>query len=62
MLDGEAYFEVAKDKKPFIVKTSKYDVEVLGTTFNVEAYKDKPNFRTMYNWQNEKYKFSKRKV
>lgn len=47
MLDGEAYFEVAKDEKPFIVKTSKYDVEVLGTTFNVEAYKDKANFRTM---------------
>ena len=47
MLDGEAYFEVAKDKKPFIVKTSKYDVEVLGTTFNVEAYKDKSDFRTM---------------
>ena len=46
-LDGEAYFEVAKDKKPFIVKTSRYDVEVLGTTFSVEAYKDKPNFRTM---------------
>lgn len=62
MLDGEAYFEVAKDKKPFIVKTSKYDVEVLGTTFNVEAYKDKPNFRTMlyegkvklYNTKNPK--------
>ena len=61
-LTGEAYFEVAKDKKPFIVKTSKYDVEVLGTTFNVEAYKDKPNFRTMlyegkvklYNTKNPK--------
>lgn len=45
-LDGEAYFEVAKDKKPFIVKTDKYDVEVLGTVFNVEAYKSKPQFRT----------------
>lgn len=46
-LDGEGYFEVAKDKKPFIVKTNKYDVEVLGTVFNVEAYKDKPDFRTI---------------
>ena len=46
-LDGEGYFEVAKDKKPFIVQTNKYDVEVLGTTFNVEAYKDKSDFRTM---------------
>lgn len=61
-LDGEGYFEVAKDKKPFIVKTNKYDVEVLGTTFNVEAYKDKSDFRTMlyegkvklYNTKNPK--------
>ena len=45
-LDGEAYFEVAKDKKPFIVKTDKYDVEVLGTIFNVEAYRGKSQFRT----------------
>jgi ferric-dicitrate binding protein FerR (iron transport regulator) len=44
-LNGEAYFEVAKNKhKPFIAKTHKYDVEVLGTTFNLEAYKDKPDF------------------
>lgn len=45
-LDGEGYFEVAKDNKPFIVKTDKYDVEVLGTTFDVEAYSRKPEFRT----------------
>ncbi|GHV19720.1 anti-sigma factor [Bacteroidia bacterium] len=39
ILDGEAYFEVAHDKKkPFIVRTNKYDVEVTGTKFNVEAY------------------------
>ncbi|MDR0750009.1 MAG: FecR domain-containing protein [Tannerellaceae bacterium] len=38
-LDGEAYFEVAKDdKKAFIVKTGNRSIEVLGTTFNVEAY------------------------
>ncbi|MDR1200148.1 MAG: FecR domain-containing protein [Tannerellaceae bacterium] len=38
-LDGEAYFEVVKDdKKAFIVKTDNRSVEVLGTTFNVEAY------------------------
>lgn len=46
-LNGEAFFEVTKDKKPFIVKTDKYDVEVLGTTFNVEAYANKPAFKTM---------------
>lgn len=38
-LQGEAFFEVAKDRKhPFIVKTEKIDVEVLGTEFNVSAY------------------------
>lgn len=38
-LDGEAWFEVEPDaEKPFIVHTEGYDVEVLGTSFNVEAY------------------------
>lgn len=38
-LDGEAYFEVTPDrKKPFSVHTSKGDVRVLGTHFNLEAY------------------------
>lgn len=46
-LDGEGYFEVAKADKPFIVQTDKYEVKVLGTTFNVEAYHDTPHFRTM---------------
>lgn len=46
-LDGEAYFEVTKnEKKSFIVKTGKYNVEVLGTTFNVEAYANEPTFKT----------------
>ncbi len=40
-LDGEAYFEVAKNaKKPFIVHTGGMDVKVLGTSFNVRAYKN----------------------
>jgi ferric-dicitrate binding protein FerR (iron transport regulator) len=43
-LNGEAYFTVTKDKtKPFIVKTSDMDVEVLGTVFNVSAYTDSEN-------------------
>lgn len=41
-LDGEGYFEVTKNEKaPFIVKTRKYDIKVLGTTFNVSAYQNK---------------------
>jgi len=43
-LDGEGYFEVAKGKKPFIVKTSKYNIEVLGTVFNVESYSESNRF------------------
>lgn len=40
-LSGEAYFEVAKDtKRPFIVKTSAINIEVLGTSFNVNAYEN----------------------
>lgn len=40
-LVGEAYFEVAKDKKhPFIVRSHDIKVRVLGTHFNVKAYAD----------------------
>lgn len=44
-LDGEGYFEVTKDtKRPFVVQTSKYDIEVLGTKFNVDAYDNASSF------------------
>lgn len=40
-LKGEAYFEVAKDKKhPFVVDLQGLDIKVLGTKFNVRAYKN----------------------
>lgn len=39
-LEGEAYFEVAGSEKPFIVRTDGVDVEVLGTVFNISAYRD----------------------
>ena len=38
VLEGEAFFDVAKNEKPFIVKTSFGDVRVLGTAFGISAY------------------------
>ena len=44
-LDGEAYFEVTPNKHlPFVVQTGSYEVQVLGTKFNVFAYKDRKDF------------------
>ena len=41
-IEGEAFLEVAHDKNaPFIVKTSSFDICVLGTKFNVFSYKEK---------------------
>jgi len=46
-LDGEAWFDVSKNKKkPFIVKTEQGEVRVTGTTFNLEAYSEYKNFVT----------------
>lgn len=62
-LDGEGFFEVTKNvEHPFIVKTGKYNVKVLGTRFNVFAYSEKSRFETclvegsvlVYNRDNEK--------
>ena len=39
ILSGEAYFDVTKSDKPFIVEVDDYEVRVLGTRFNVQAYK-----------------------
>ena len=40
-LDGEAYFDVAEDdSKPFYVHLKNQTIKVLGTTFNVQAYKN----------------------
>lgn len=40
-LEGEAYFEIAKDtKRPFIVQTHEMDIEALGTAFNVRSYNE----------------------
>ena len=44
-LDGEAFFDIAKDQsRPFVVQTKTCDLEVLGTSFNVESYTTKSDF------------------
>ena len=51
-LDGEGYFEITTlrlrsgQNMPFHVKTKTQDVEVLGTHFNVNAYKDEETVKT----------------
>jgi ferric-dicitrate binding protein FerR (iron transport regulator) len=46
-LSGEAYFEVAKDKRhPFIVASNRQEVQVLGTHFNINAYNDEATTKT----------------
>lgn len=50
-LEGEAFFDVARSvvknkKQPFVVKTAQQQVEVLGTTFNVQAYSNDEEEKT----------------
>ncbi|SKC95868.1 FecR family protein [Chitinophaga ginsengisegetis] len=46
-LQGEGYFEVAKNKaQPFIVKSHRQKVEVLGTHFNINSYADEALTKT----------------
>lgn len=46
-LTGEAYFDVAHDRKrPFIVHTNNIDVRVFGTAFNVRCYADESSTQT----------------
>lgn len=47
-MTGEVYFQIAKatnsrkKRIPFFVQTEKQEIEVLGTTFNVNAYAEEP--------------------
>lgn len=43
-VDGETLVDVTKDSHhPFVVETNKFDIQVLGTLFNVNAYKEESN-------------------
>lgn len=45
VLNGEGFFQVkSNQEKPFIVKTSSYNIKVSGTEFNVTAYEKSPLF------------------
>lgn len=47
ILSGEGYFDVTHNPdKPFIVKTAKLNVKVLGTSFNVMAYPNNDEIET----------------
>lgn len=39
-LDGEAFFDVAEEARPFVVRTFNAEIQVLGTRFNVRAWPD----------------------
>lgn len=42
---GEAYFDIKRDEaRPFSIKVKDYKVEVLGTSFNIQAYEDEEDF------------------
>ncbi|KQC01332.1 FecR family protein [Pedobacter sp. Hv1] len=45
-LEGEAYFDVAKNKEvPLFIHAGNIDIEVKGTAFNVNAYQGNPNIQ-----------------
>ncbi|TCK80785.1 FecR family protein [Albibacterium bauzanense] len=47
-LEGEAIFEVTHDKShPFMVIAKDFEIEVLGTVFNVSNYSDDPSINTV---------------
>jgi transmembrane sensor len=46
VLNGEAYFKVAKNpKKPFVIQSGQLKTRVLGTSFNVSAYPDRERIK-----------------
>lgn len=48
LLEGEAYFDVTEDSAhPFIVNSSKVNVRVLGTEFNISSYPEDHSINTV---------------
>lgn len=45
-LVGEAFFDVIKNPVPFRVHTQQYDIAVLGTAFNIQAYPEDEKITT----------------
>lgn len=45
-LTGEAYFDVVKSKKPFVIHTNGARIKVLGTAFNVRSYASEKKIET----------------
>lgn len=49
-LEGEAYFKVAHNKEmPFIIQSNRVLTKVLGTEFNIRAFKGSPTHVTLIN-------------
>ena len=44
-IKGEAYFDIKRDEaRPFKIKVKEYNIEVLGTSFNIQAYEGEDDF------------------
>ncbi len=46
-LAGEAFFDVTRDERPFVVETFNAEIRVLGTRFNIRSWVDDPEFETI---------------
>lgn len=63
LLNGEAYFEVMPNQKSeFVVKAGEVDIVVVGTEFNVYAYRDEDLFRITLNKGKVKVRSSQEEV
>lgn len=46
-LSGEAYFDIEKDERPFIVYADHAIIEIIGTEFNIKAYSDQNDVQVL---------------